>query len=119
MTDPVLETLFLLSQKFLYQFETPEEWWTHVHLFVFYSEDDIRICENAKESKDAGVPDEIQEQLMTTLKEHMARGETYAYAAIRKEAGWEFAAIPGTTQEEAQKAETLGEIPELEYLSES
>lgn len=102
-----METLFTLAQNFVGQFGSPDEWWAHTHLVVCRDNGkgdpvpgDIEILGTAQEASQAGVPGDIQSKMAEMLKEHISKGEVYAYAAVTdpQRRHWELAAIPCSTR---------------------
>jgi hypothetical protein len=94
-----MEHAYRVAQAFMPQFKSPEEWFANVHLIVQKSQDDVVICSNARESRDAGVPDNLQVKLADLVKEHASKGEVNAYVAILQGQEWDLAVIPVENQE--------------------
>lgn len=99
-----MEHAYRVAQAFMSQFESPEEWFANVHLIVQKSQDDVLICSNARESCEAGVPDNLQVKLADLVKEHASKGEVNAYVAMFQDQEWDLAVIPVENQEIALPA---------------
>ena len=99
--------VYKVAQAFLAQFASPHEWFANVHLIVHHGPEEVTICSTAKESQEAGVPDNLQVKLADLVKEHAEKGEVFAYVAFKRrqpEGGWDLMAIPGHSRETEQQA---------------